>query len=113
MIDWQTGGATTLIALGLVRVIWAVRRDTPEIRLPVSNSNKGRGLVRCFRSVIIGTAMIAVGIGWLWKLPELLGLALIIGVGETVETTIVLGALNAQVKPYRRYAPRVQRPRWT
>ena len=92
--SWPGLPAGFLIAAGLAAIVHAVRRDRRAMCLPVTNPDKVLAMVRCFRTSIIGLAMMAVGAAWCWELGDLLGLALIIGIGETLETTAVLAAIR-------------------
>jgi hypothetical protein len=98
--------AFVVIGAGLLHVRGAVRRDARDLRRPVTDPALGEALVRCFRSVVIGLAVAAIGIAWISGLDDLLGLALIIGVGEILETTSVLRALRAGGRLPRHRAPR-------
>jgi uncharacterized membrane protein YfcA len=91
-LSWRGYPAVALIVLGLWMASVGVRRDAADVRRPASDPRKAWAMVRCFRTVVVGLAAAAAGVGWLFGLEPLLGIALIIGVGETIETTTVLAA---------------------
>jgi hypothetical protein len=91
-LSWRGYPAGLLIALGLGIASVGVRRDAGDVRRPASDPRKAWAMVRCFRTIVVGLAMAAAGVAWLLRLEPLLGIALILGVGETIETTTVLAA---------------------
>jgi hypothetical protein len=105
-LDLEQWGALLLGGAGVALAAAAIARHAAALRLPVSDPRTGEALVRCFRAVIVGLAVAALGAARLWSLESLAGLALLIGIGEVMETTTVLAALRAGARPYRRYAPR-------
>ena len=92
--DWRIYPAALFVAAGLALVIRGVVRQAPGLRRPVTDPRKGGAMVRAFRSVIVGVALAAVGVGWWCEAGVLVGLALAIGAEEALETSVVIGAMN-------------------
>jgi len=79
---------------GIALLVWSVWTNLDDIRRPLSDPTKALGLVRWLRTTILGLGAVAIGIGWLWDSWPLIGLALIIGGEETLETTSVIRAME-------------------
>ena len=82
------------IGAGIALVVWSVWSNLDDLRRPLSDPTKALGLVRWLRTTILGLAAVAVGIGWLWDVWPLIGLALTIAGEETLETTSVIRAME-------------------
>ena len=94
---------------GIALLVWSVWSNLADIRRPLSDPTKALGLTRWLRTTILGLAAVAIGIGWLWDIWPLIGLALIIAGEETLETTSVIRAMER----YPGMAPEsVRRRRW-
>lgn len=91
-LSWRGYPAALLIVLGLGLASVGVHRNAAGVRRPASDPRKAWAMVRCLRTVVVGLATAAAGVAWLFRLEPLLGIALIIGLGETIETTMVLAA---------------------
>jgi hypothetical protein len=90
---------TSILALlaicgGIALLLWSVWSTMDDLRRPLSDPTKALGLARWLRTTILGLAVIAIGIGWLWDVRSLIGLALIIAGEETLETTSVIRPLE-------------------
>ena len=86
--------ALAAIGGGIALLVWSVTSNLDDIRRPLSDPTKALGLVRWLRTTILGLGAVAIGIGWLWDSWPLIGLALIIGGEETLETTSVIRAME-------------------
>jgi hypothetical protein len=86
--------AMLAIGAGIALLLWSVWRNMDDLRRPLSDPTKALGLARWLRTTILGLAAVAVGIGWLWDVWPLIGLALIIGGEETLEATSVIRAME-------------------
>jgi hypothetical protein len=91
-LPWRGYPAALLVVFGLAMASVGVRRNAGGVRRPASDPRKAWAMVRCLRTVAVGLAAAAAGVAWLFRLEPLLGIALIIGIGETIETTTVLAA---------------------
>ncbi len=67
-----------------------------------------RKLVRGFRLVATFMAVTAAAAAVLWDLHALLGLAIVFGVGEFLETSVVLAALEMAPAQCHRRVPRMR-----
>ena len=90
---------TSTIALvgiggGIALLVWSVWSNLDDIRRPLSDPTKALGLARWLRTTILGLAAVAIGVGWLWDIWPLIGLALIIAGEETLETSSVIRAME-------------------
>lgn len=87
---------TALLAIGagIALLVWGVWSNADDMRRPLSDPTKALGLVRWLRTTILGLAAVAVGIGWLWNVWPLIGVALVIAGEETLETTSVIRAME-------------------
>jgi hypothetical protein len=72
--------------------VWS---NIDDLRRPLSDPTKALGLARWIRTTILGLAAVAIGVGWLWDVWPLIGLALIIAGEETLETTSAIRAIEA------------------
>ena len=86
--------ALLAIGIGIALLVWSVWSNVDDIRRPLSDPTKALGLARWLRTTILGLAAVAIGIGWLWNVWPLIGLALIIAGEETLETTSVIRAME-------------------
>src|SRR5262245_3794599 len=101
--------AMLAISGGIALLLWSVWSNMDELRRPLSDPTKALGLARWLRTTILGLAAVAIGSGWLWDVRPLIGLALIIAGEETLETTLVIRAMER----YPGMAPESVRPRLT
>jgi hypothetical protein len=86
--------AAPLLAIGLVLLIAGSRRAYRAFRLPFRVRDKNLRLMSGFRSTLVGSALLAGAAGWLWNVPALFAGAVIIGVGELLETSLDVWALR-------------------
>jgi hypothetical protein len=86
--------AVLAIAAGVALLVWSVWTNAADMRRPLSDPTKALGLARWLRTTILGLAAVAIGIGWLWDVWPLIGLALVIAGEETLETTSVIRAME-------------------
>jgi hypothetical protein len=82
------------VGVGIALLLWSVWSNIGDLRRPLSDPTKALGLARWLRTTILGLAAIAIGIGWVWDVWPLIGLALIIAGEETLETTCVIRAME-------------------
>ncbi len=52
--------------------------------------------MRGFRTTIIGLALAGVGAAWLWQIGWLLAVSLIVGFGETLESSLDIDAFERE-----------------
>jgi hypothetical protein len=86
--------ALLAICAVIALLLWGVWSNIDDLRRPLSDPTKALGFARWLRTTILGLAAVAIGIGWLWDVWPLIGLALIIAGEETLETTSVVRAME-------------------
>jgi len=92
-IYWRLAGATAA-AVGALLLLWAARLHVFS-RWPLPpGPRKALDLVRAGRAVLVGGALIGVGVGVLLHVKWLVVLALIIGGQELLETSVIAAALR-------------------
>lgn len=92
--NWLALGATISILAGTAIVIWAVRL---QLRGPARDAvapAKPLDMVRSLRAVLVGAAMVGLGFGLLTDNRWVIGISLIIGLEELLETSVVVMALR-------------------
>lgn len=91
---WRIYPAVALVVAGAILAAWAVWREWPRLRLPVTDRRKALGLACWLRTTIAGLALVAVGAGWLGRHTGVVGVALVILGEEMLETSVVIAALR-------------------
>jgi hypothetical protein len=83
------------MALGAALAVWGTQRGLPGLFGAVhGDSAQLVPFIEGFRATIWGLALIGIGAAWLWHLTWLFVIALAIGCGETLETSLILFALR-------------------
>lgn len=95
-LSWRGYPAALLAALGGVLILRGVRRGWgwSRHRDPARNLAFMRG----FRLAIIGLALAGIAGAWAWHLGWLLVLALVIGVGELLESSLDVWAVSRGIR---------------
>jgi len=83
-----------LIALGAAVVLWAVRLQRRGPAPGAVAPTKPLDMVRALRAVLVGAALMGLGVGLLWENRWVVGISLIIGLEELLETSVVVMALR-------------------
>jgi hypothetical protein len=92
---WPAVPAALCLAAGALLLTAGVRRRIRDHAVPPPSGNANAlGLVRSFRFVLTGGALVGVGIGLLADVSWLVVLSLIIGGQELLETSIMAAALR-------------------
>ena len=86
--------AECLILVGLSVFAWSVYWDISRRRDEDADPGRALTIVQSFRIGIIGLCLAGVGTGWLWDSTWLLGLSLIIGGEELLESSVIIKALK-------------------
>ena len=83
-----------MIGLGTAVVFWAARLQwrgpIPDAVAPA----KPLDMVRSLRAVLVGAALVGLGFGLLYDNRWVIGISLIIGLEELLETSVVVMALR-------------------
>jgi hypothetical protein len=83
-----------MIPAGLAMLVLGIRRGSAGLRRYHRDPPRALALLRGFRISIVGLCMAGVGAGWLWDIDWLVGLSLIIGGEELLESTVVITAMT-------------------
>jgi hypothetical protein len=86
-----------LLAGGAGVAAAGVIRQRAGLRRPVTDPAMGVALIRVLRSAVAGLGLAGLGIGWLWNLPPVAGLLLVIAGEELLETSVVLAATQKPI----------------
>ena len=95
-LAWRPYAAALAAVLGLVLVLRAALVARNDARRPKKDALALALLVRGFRRAVLGLALIGVAAGWVWQQPWLLAVSLVVGFEETLESSIIVGALEAE-----------------
>jgi len=93
-LSWRAYPAATLMALGLWLVLRGVRRCYAAWPRAAGGLMQPAAWMRGFRVTILGLALAGSGAAWLWQIAWLLAASLIIGVGELLESSLDIDALE-------------------
>lgn len=93
-LSWRVYPAWVLIAIGLSISVWGVGRGIAAAHNEPRDPGRALAILRGFRVGVVGLAMAGIGAAWCWHLGWLLGLSLIIGGEELLESTVVIAALR-------------------
>jgi hypothetical protein len=94
-LSWRWYLVVLLMAGGTALAVWGVHRGGKGLRSAVrGDSAQLIPFMEGFRAFAIGLALVGIGAAWGWHLPVLLVVALLIGGGETFETSLILFALR-------------------
>ncbi|HEY8491203.1 MAG TPA: hypothetical protein VIO14_09440 [Dehalococcoidia bacterium] len=93
-LSWRVYPALALVLLGAALAGRGFRLELSGFRLPVADPAKAVTIMRGFRWSVIGLALAGAGIAWIWGLAWLLAISLVVGAGETFETSLDVFALE-------------------
>jgi len=91
--EWRALPAILLLVTGDILLARGVVRWRTSHRMTFGTPGKNLALIQAFRLVLGGGALLAIGAGWLWHMPLLVAMGLLIGFEETIETSIAVYAL--------------------
>lgn len=93
-LSWRIYPSLMLQSAGLALAVYGLVRQFRGIVMPVRNPDKGLTWMAGFRLTIVGLAVAGIAAAWLWQSVFLLVLALLIGGGETFESSLDIFALR-------------------
>lgn len=91
--------APWLIPCGLAMLVLGIRRGIAGMRRYHRDPPRSLALLRGFRISVVGLCLAGLGAGWFWDVGWLVGLSLIIGGEELLESTVVITAMSHPVRP--------------
>ena len=98
-LSWRAYPALALAVLGFALTIWAVRGEREAMgRYRFGTDRRLIALMRDFRRAVIGLELVGIAAGWYWQVPAILAIAIILGAGETFETTNDIIAIEQAVR---------------
>lgn len=95
----STHVAPLLIPFGLAMLVVGIRRGAAGMRRYHRDPHRSLALLRGFRISVVGLCLAGLGAGWFWNIGWLVGLSLIIGGEELLESTVVIAAMTHPVRP--------------
>jgi len=96
--SWQIYGAAVLMVAGALVALRGFHRGVVHAPEHRANRRLLDGLSG-FRLAVIGLCALGVGASWMWQISWLLGLSLIIGGEELLESTVLIAALRHAPSP--------------
>lgn len=95
-LSWRAYPAVALMLLGLWLLLRGVRRCAAAWPRPTRGLVQPAVWMRGFRTTVVGLALAGSGAAWLWQIGWLLAASLIIGLGETLESSLDIDALERE-----------------
>jgi len=89
--------AALMIPFGLAMLVVGIRRGAAGVRRYDHDPPRALALLRGFRISIVGLCLAGLGAGLFWDIGWLIGLSLIIGGEELLESTVVITAMTHPV----------------
>jgi hypothetical protein len=83
---------------GLSLALRGVSLALGALRLPPAEGSKNLRLMTGFGCAIVGSAVAAAAMGWLWQVEGLAIAAALIGAGELCETSVDIWALRRELR---------------
>ncbi|MEX2226014.1 MAG: hypothetical protein WEB52_06170 [Dehalococcoidia bacterium] len=93
-VTYRIYPATAMIAAGVVMAFFGLRRDLAGLRAPFSDRNKTLNMLTGFRMAIVGIALMLFGAAWIAQVTWLMWLAAIIGLGELLESSLMISGIR-------------------
>jgi hypothetical protein len=99
-LSWRIYPAAALILLGASLIVAGLRVGSGSRRLP-SGPEGALGYLYVFRRVVVGLAVVGIGVGWTAQIPWLFAASVCIGIGEWLESSYYISAIRwqRQVRP--------------
>lgn len=93
-LSWRAYPAAALMAVGFVVTACSVHRAVANARRERRDPMRALVMLRGFRVAILGLSVAGIAAAWCWHVSWLLGLSLIIGGEETLESSTIIAALR-------------------
>ena len=85
-----------MILGGTALAISGLRAAASAVMLPATTPGKNLRLMTGFRAALVGAAIACAAAGWLWQVEGLAVAAMVIGLGELLETSLDVWALRRE-----------------
>jgi hypothetical protein len=92
-LSWRAYPATVFMLAGVGLIRCSVRGLVRRLAVAPRDPERAFALMCAFRVAMSGACLAAIGAGWCWQLPALVGLSLVILFEETLEASTVIAAL--------------------
>jgi hypothetical protein len=79
---------------GITLAVWSAVRGVVRARRAAQDPQRALAIFEGFRISVVGLAVAGLAAAWVWQLSGLLGLSLIIGGEELLESTVAIAALR-------------------
>ncbi len=96
--DFRLIPADALIALGLWLTVTGIAMEAAGLRAPLATAGKNLKTILGMRRMLLGFSLVAVGVGWLLQWPVMVAAGLVVGLEETIETSIAAWALKQEAE---------------
>jgi hypothetical protein len=93
-LSWRIYPAYALLATGAALAAYGLTVQYRGIVKPIRDPDKNLTWMRGFRLTVVGLAVAGIAAAWAWQSVFLLVLALLIGGGETFESSLDIFALR-------------------
>lgn len=98
-LSWRAYPALALAVVGVILAAWAVRGEREAMkRYRFGTDRRLITLLRDFRRAVIGFELMGIAVGWYWQVPVFLAIAILLGAGETFETTNDIIAIETALR---------------
>jgi hypothetical protein len=94
-LPWRIYPAAALMLLGAGLILAGLRIGSSDRRLPGGPEGALRYLY-VFRRVVVGLAVVGIGVGWTAQVPWLFGASVCIAIGEWLESSYYISAIRWQ-----------------
>ncbi|MGH7801401.1 MAG: hypothetical protein ACREOW_12380 [Thermodesulfobacteriota bacterium] len=95
---WYYYTPALVLALGIVMIVWGLYSGVKRLRQESKDPGRALAIAQTMRIVFIGLSITGMGIIFLFDLKTLVILSLIFGVGEFLETSVIIGALKSSLR---------------
>jgi len=94
--EWRYVPAAVIVAAGALLALKGTRFEWRGLHLPMETVGKNLLTVRGMRMMLGGLSLAAIGAGWVLQWPAMVAAGVVIGIEETIETSIVVWALRQE-----------------
>jgi hypothetical protein len=92
--SWRFAPAIAMLVAGMLLAVYGLRREIGGLRAPFADRDKPLRMMTGFRAAIVGVALVLFGAAWLGQVAWLMWLAAIIGLGELLESSLMISGMR-------------------